>query len=276
MPEPCLFVTSILIFKNLVNFCTEHSSRTAVLHAKFQKDSSLKKEGTQIAKFMGPTLGPLGTCQPQMGPMLAPWTLLSGYGWTRFCEIVFKTDLRWIVYIVTWQVCEVCMCGWAQLWAPPWCLGAWLLACLSHACHWTQAAVPLNTCQNSEACVVSSSWHWCGPTAHTHSTWGRCTDKCMVSRNGNQSVFVTNHDSCWVQFYYKPLFSQILFEVESVFSELHFYHFYTSYLIMLVGSVMLSWNLYLIMTEQGIRSIDLLPSTHLGWRVLSSPGLYSP
>ena len=33
---------------------------------------------TQIAKFMGPTWGPPGSCRPQMGPMLAPWTLLSG------------------------------------------------------------------------------------------------------------------------------------------------------------------------------------------------------
>ena len=33
---------------------------------------------TQIAKFMGPTWGPSGSCRPQMGPMLAPWTLLSG------------------------------------------------------------------------------------------------------------------------------------------------------------------------------------------------------
>ena len=34
---------------------------------------------TQIAMFMGPTWGPPGSCRPQMGPMLAPWTLLSGY-----------------------------------------------------------------------------------------------------------------------------------------------------------------------------------------------------
>ena len=32
---------------------------------------------TQIAKFMGPTWGPAGSCRSQMGPMLAPWTLLS-------------------------------------------------------------------------------------------------------------------------------------------------------------------------------------------------------
>ena len=30
-------------------------------------------------KFMWPTWGPPGSCQSQMGPMLAPWTLLSGY-----------------------------------------------------------------------------------------------------------------------------------------------------------------------------------------------------
>ena len=33
---------------------------------------------TQITKFMGPTRGPPGPCRPQMGPMFAPWTLLSG------------------------------------------------------------------------------------------------------------------------------------------------------------------------------------------------------
>ena len=33
---------------------------------------------TQITKFMGPTWGPPGTSRRQLGPMLAPWTLLSG------------------------------------------------------------------------------------------------------------------------------------------------------------------------------------------------------
>ena len=35
---------------------------------------------TQIAKFIGPTWGPPGSCRPHMGPMLAPWTLQSGHG----------------------------------------------------------------------------------------------------------------------------------------------------------------------------------------------------
>ena len=33
---------------------------------------------SQIAKFMGPTGGPTGSWRPQMGLMLAPWTLLLG------------------------------------------------------------------------------------------------------------------------------------------------------------------------------------------------------
>ena len=34
---------------------------------------------TLIARIMGPTWGPPGSCRPQVGPILAPWTLLSGY-----------------------------------------------------------------------------------------------------------------------------------------------------------------------------------------------------
>ena len=33
---------------------------------------------TQLAKFLWPTWGTPGSCRTQMGPMLAPWTLLSG------------------------------------------------------------------------------------------------------------------------------------------------------------------------------------------------------
>ena len=37
-----------------------------------------KQHNPLIARFMGQTWGPPGTCQPQVGPMLAPWTLQSG------------------------------------------------------------------------------------------------------------------------------------------------------------------------------------------------------
>ena len=40
---------------------------------------------TQISRFMGPTWGPPGAVRTQVGPMLAPWTLLCGYALTRWC-----------------------------------------------------------------------------------------------------------------------------------------------------------------------------------------------
>ena len=33
---------------------------------------------SQIENFIAPIWGPPGSCRPQMGPMMAPWTLLSG------------------------------------------------------------------------------------------------------------------------------------------------------------------------------------------------------
>ena len=38
---------------------------------------------TQIARFIWPTWGPLGSCRPQMGPIFALRTLLSGHRWTQ-------------------------------------------------------------------------------------------------------------------------------------------------------------------------------------------------
>ena len=40
---------------------------------------------SEIAQFMGPTWGPPGSSRPQMGPMLAPWTLLSGWSCVAGC-----------------------------------------------------------------------------------------------------------------------------------------------------------------------------------------------
>ena len=42
------------------------------------------KEMSQIAKFMEPTWDPPGSCRPQMGSMLGPWTLLSGVFYDRY------------------------------------------------------------------------------------------------------------------------------------------------------------------------------------------------
>ena len=37
-----------------------------------------KKCTVPDSKIHGANMGPPGSCRPQMGPMLAPWTLLSG------------------------------------------------------------------------------------------------------------------------------------------------------------------------------------------------------
>ena len=59
---------------------------------------------------MGPTWGPPGSCWPQMGPMLASWTLLSGYVpfWSCMKQVhqqwtltwIFKALVRWIDILV--------------------------------------------------------------------------------------------------------------------------------------------------------------------------------
>ena len=44
----------------------------------FRSKTAGERLRSEIAKFMAPTWGPPGSCRPQMGPMLAPQTLLSG------------------------------------------------------------------------------------------------------------------------------------------------------------------------------------------------------
>ena len=51
---------------------------------------------TQIAKFMGPTWGPPGSCRPQMGPMLAAWTLLLGWWCQIRCGVRSLTIHTWV------------------------------------------------------------------------------------------------------------------------------------------------------------------------------------
>ena len=68
---------------------------------------------TQIAKFMGPKWGPPGSCRPLMGPMLAPWTLLSG----KAFEAKFLT-FHIYLYLLTYSntVCWVILCNIWHYW----------------------------------------------------------------------------------------------------------------------------------------------------------------
>ena len=48
----------------------------------------------QIARFIGPTWGPHGSCRPHVGPMLAQWTLLSV--WTPFANDAMETSILFV------------------------------------------------------------------------------------------------------------------------------------------------------------------------------------
>ena len=69
-----------------------------------------------IARFMGPTWGPSGTDRAQMGPMLAPWTLLSGMfspmlAWKRSektAKLPFNRDTWTLRASLIWDWCMIC------------------------------------------------------------------------------------------------------------------------------------------------------------------------
>ena len=62
-----------------------------------------------LANFMGPTWGPSGADRTQVGPMLAPWTLLSGivchsFMWQKAAYNKYKRTLGHIRFILgCWQ-----------------------------------------------------------------------------------------------------------------------------------------------------------------------------
>ena len=60
-------------------YCSHHvSSYLYTLMSYCNNLNSFGAEISLIARFMGPTWGPSVSCWSQMGPMLAPWTFLSG------------------------------------------------------------------------------------------------------------------------------------------------------------------------------------------------------
>ena len=62
-----------------------------------------------IARFMGPTWGPPGSCRPQAGPMLAPWILLSGRScWQPLLGLALRKSL------LRWPWVQVIMTSWNE------------------------------------------------------------------------------------------------------------------------------------------------------------------
>ena len=74
---------------------------------------------TQIARFMGQTWGPSGSCRSQLGPMLDPWTLLSGLivsvHWTWQAIIVYRVNnsphgcYLNSTWSWAWKICQLCI-----------------------------------------------------------------------------------------------------------------------------------------------------------------------
>ena len=56
-----------------------------------------------IARFMGPAWGPSGADRAQVGPMLAPWTLLSGTVWSAMHNIPVSR-----AKVLIWTYSNVC------------------------------------------------------------------------------------------------------------------------------------------------------------------------
>ena len=65
-----------------------------------QKYVPLKRISSPIARFMGPTWGPSGADRTQVGPMMAPWTLLFGMPLSTgiyciLCWYIISVTLSW-------------------------------------------------------------------------------------------------------------------------------------------------------------------------------------
>ena len=106
---------------------------------------------SQIAKFMGPTWGPPGSCRSQMGPMLTPWTLLSG--------VLFRSADVNPSFMAQWWVTGEWLTRMPPLWAEKTILqrlGDWLITCiLRHllSIHLSMSRLPL---WNNHNWIISS------------------------------------------------------------------------------------------------------------------------
>ena len=79
---------------------------------------------TLIARFMGPTWGPSGADRTQVGPMLAPWTLLSGQILNSQHTCTYR--IMYVNYVCTHKRVILVFI--------PLCAAQWVGYMLSHIC----------------------------------------------------------------------------------------------------------------------------------------------
>ena len=76
---------------------------------------------SEIARFMRPTWGPPGDNRTQVGPMLAPWTLLSGMAFPMHAFYEGNLLIRsqycraLIYYLLAWANSWTKSCWWSQI-----------------------------------------------------------------------------------------------------------------------------------------------------------------
>ena len=114
---------------------------------------------SQIARLMGPTWGPPGSCRPQMGPMLDPWTLLSGLVSRlmttvcyRYLIFLFGQSVYYRLYLplrrphacdslielwTTYSYCWTIFCMW--YWCVSWA-SHWVQKCINKSSTWIMVA----------------------------------------------------------------------------------------------------------------------------------------
>ena len=63
--DPFVCILMLLMWRNMFVFLSHWFTLSSPIYE------------VKIAKFMWPTWGPLGSCRPQVGPILASWALLS-------------------------------------------------------------------------------------------------------------------------------------------------------------------------------------------------------
>ena len=113
--EKCVACTRLSLSEPALTWCSvflqlPHSQQLCVqpIMAKVKKGSATHtvRINPQVAKFTRPASAPPGSYRPQMGPMLAPWTLLSGVYLWDLC-ISYGASHRWPVVVQQRQIISI-------------------------------------------------------------------------------------------------------------------------------------------------------------------------
>ena len=123
---------------------------------------------------MGPTWGPSGTDRTQVGPMVAPWTMLSGLLEDVVGSIYMRSVLKWIT--VTWQ-------GWedTRIMFQKWLLVDIKIKMNGNPVSWKiRLTFPVLGYSKPQRHMNKSVWSWDGRLALRYLThWGRTTHICI-------------------------------------------------------------------------------------------------